>query len=80
MPRLRVLNPEEVPDDVREVFDRFMRVRGNIPNMFRTMARRPQLMLTMEAHMNAVLNTGTVDTALKELVVVRTSANNKCAY
>ena len=80
MPRLRVLNPEEVTPEVGQVFDRFMRVRGNIPNMFRTMARRPQLMLTMEAHMNAVLNTGTVDTVLKELVVVRTSANNKCAY
>jgi alkylhydroperoxidase family enzyme len=80
MPRLRVLNQDEVPQDVGEAFDRFMKVRGNIPNMFRTLARRPQIMLTMEAHMNAVLNTGTVDSALKELVVVRTSANNKCAY
>lgn len=80
MPRLRVLNPDEVTPDVGAVFDRFNRTRGNIPNMFRTLARRPDIMLTMEAHMNAVLNTGTVDTALKELVVVRTSSNNKCAY
>ncbi len=80
MPRLRVLNPDEVTPDVGAVFDRFKRARGNIPNMFRTLARRPDIMLTMEAHMNAVLNTGTVDTALKELVVVRTSSNNKCAY
>ena len=80
MPRLRVLNPDEVPAEVGEAFDRFMRVRGNIPNMFRTLARRPNIMLTMEAHMNAVLNTGTVESGLKELLVVRTSANNKCAY
>ena len=80
MPRLRVLNTDEVTPEVGAVFDRFKRVRGNIPNMFRTIARRPEIVLTMEAHMNAVLNTGTVDTALKELVVVRTSANNKCAY
>jgi alkylhydroperoxidase family enzyme len=80
MPRLRVLNPDEVTTEVGNAFERFKRVRGNIPNMFRTLARRPELMLTMEAHMNAVLNTGTVDTALKELVVVRTSANNKCSY
>ena len=80
MPRLRALNPEEVPEEVGEVFERFKRVRGNIPNMFRTLARRPEIMLTMEAHMNVVLNTGTVETALKELVTVRTSANNKCAY
>ena len=80
MPRLRVLDPGEVVPEVGELFDRFKRVRGNIPNMFRTVARRPQIAITMDAHMNAVLNTGTVDTALKELVVVRTSANNKCAY
>jgi alkylhydroperoxidase family enzyme len=80
MPRLRVLDTDEVTPQVGEVFDRFMRVRGNIPNMFRTMARRPEIMLTMEAHMNAVIKTGTVDEALKELVIVRTSANNKCAY
>ncbi len=80
MPRLRVLNPDEVTPEVGEVFDRFQQIRGNIPNMFRTLARRPEIMLTMEAHLNAVLNSGDVDTALKELVVVRTSANNKCAY
>ena len=55
MPRLRVLNQDEVPSDVGAVFDRFMHVRGNIPNMFRTLARRPEIMLTMEAHMNAVI-------------------------
>ena len=80
MPRLRVLNPDEVTPEVGEVFERFKRVRGNIPNMFRTLARRPDIMLTMEVHMNAVIKTGTVDEALKELVIVRTSANNKCAY
>ena len=44
MPRLRVLNQNEVPQDVGEAFDRFMKVRGNIPNMFRTIARRPTIM------------------------------------
>ncbi len=79
-PRIPVTDPHEVPAEVRSVFDRFMRVRGNIPNMFRTVARRPEIMLTMEAHMNAVFNTGTVEFALKEMCAVRTSANNKCAY
>ncbi len=79
-PRIPVTNPDEVQPEVKAVFDRFMRVRGNIPNMFRTVARRPEIMLTMEAHMNAVFNTGTVEFALKEMCAVRTSANNKCAY
>lgn len=80
MPRMSVLNPEDVNNAVREVFERFKRVRGNIPNMFRTLARRPELMLTAEAHMAAILTTGTLPPSLKEMVVVRTSANNKCAY
>lgn len=79
-PRIPVTDPDEVSPEVRAVFDRFMKVRGNIPNMFRTVARRPEIMLTMEAHMAAILNKGTVEFALKEMCAVRTSANNKCAY
>jgi hypothetical protein len=48
--------------------------------MFRTTAVRPKIMITLEAHMQAILTGGTVDFALKEMCAVRTSANNKCAY
>jgi alkylhydroperoxidase family enzyme len=48
--------------------------------MFRTLAYRPEIALTASAHMNAVLGSGTVDRALKEMVVVRTSAANWCSY
>ena len=80
MPRLPLVDPNDASDEVRAVFDRFMKVRGNIPNMFRTTAVRPEIMLTMEAHMQAIFTSGTVDFALKEMCAVRTSANNKCAY
>lgn len=80
MPRLPLVDPNDTSDEVRAVFDRFMKTRGNIPNMFRTTAVRPKIMLTMEAHMQAVFTSGTVDFALKEMCAVRTSANNKCAY
>lgn len=80
MPRLPLVDPNDTSDEVRAVFDRFMKTRGNIPNMFRTTAVRPKIMLTMEAHLQAVFTSGTVDFALKEMCAVRTSANNKCAY
>ena len=79
-PRIPVLGPEDVTPEVREMFERFRAVRGNIPNMFRTLAYRPEIALTASAHMNAVLGSGTVDRALKEMVVVRTSAANWCSY
>lgn len=79
-PRIPVMNPDDASPDVQEVFDRFMKARGNIPNLFRTIAVRPEIMLTLDAHLSAVLTKGTVEFILKEMCTVRTSANNKCAY
>lgn len=62
------------------IYDRVLRDRGNVPNMFRTMAHRPQIFETVIAHMDAVLKTGTIPTALKELVIVRTSQLNCTDY
>ncbi len=57
-----------------------MRARGNLPNMFRTVAHRPEIFETMIAHFEAILHTGTVPLRLKELVIVRTSQLNRCDY
>ena len=48
--------------------------------MFRVMAHRPEIFSTMQAHFAAVLNTGTVPTRLKELIIVRTSQLNETPY
>ena len=44
------------------------------------MAHRPEIFATMQAHFAAVLNTGTVSTKLKELIIVRTSQVNATPY
>jgi uncharacterized peroxidase-related enzyme len=80
MPRISRLDRNDVSEAVGEIYDRYMRQRGNVPNMFRTVAHRPQILQTMIAHMEAILNTGTLPTALKELVIVRTSQMNACEY
>ena len=79
-PRLRPLNPDEVDPAVRAVFETYLRERGNIPNMFRTVARRPGHLLTMLAHFRTVMNEGTVPPLLKELLAVRVSHHNGCRY
>ena len=78
--RIRRLEKAEVDAPSQAVFDDFLRERGNIPNMFRTVAHRPEIMRTMVAHFRAVMNTGTVPKRLKELVIVRTSQLNRCEY
>jgi alkylhydroperoxidase family enzyme len=78
--RLSKLDKSQVDAQSQQVFDDFLRERGNIPNMFRTVAHRPEIMRTMVAHFRAVMNTGTVPKKLKELVIVRTSQINGCEY
>lgn len=80
MPRLSRLNRDEVSPASGAIYDRYLRDRGNVPNMFRTMAHRPEIFQTIIAHMEAVLNTGTLPKALKELVIVRTSQINRTPY
>jgi len=80
MPRISRLNRSEVSPELRDTYDKFLRDRGNVPYFFRTLAHRPEIFRTATAHMHAVLNTGTLPTRLKELVVVRTSQLNGTAY
>jgi uncharacterized peroxidase-related enzyme len=80
MPRIDPPGPDDVGPEERQVMERFYQARGNVPNMFRTMALRPELMRSAEAHMAAVLKTGTVPLEIKELVVCRVSQLNSCTY
>ena len=80
MPRIRPVEPEEAEPETRAVFERMRAERGNIPNMFRTMALRPRIMETAEAHLRAVMEMGTVETRLKEMLAVRVSQINDCHY
>jgi alkylhydroperoxidase family enzyme len=80
MARLSKHSPDQADAATREVFDVFLKERGNIPNMFRTVAQRPEVLKTMTAHFRAVMNTGSVDKKLKELVGVRVSHLNACEY
>ena len=80
MPRISRLNRDQVQPSSVAIYDRTLRDRGNVPNMFRTMAHRPQLFETIIAHMDAVLKAGTLSTALKELCIVRTSQLNCTEY
>ena len=80
MARLSKISPDQAGPELRKVFDAFLRERGNIPNMFRTMAHRPDITTTLAKHFAAVMNTGTVEKKLKEMVAVRVSHINRCDY
>ena len=78
--RIPRLDRTQVDSATGEIFDTYQKERGNVPNMFRTVAHRPEILRTMIAHFRAVMSTGTVSAKLKELVIVRTSQINRCEY
>jgi uncharacterized peroxidase-related enzyme len=80
MSRISRLDRSEVTPEMAALYDKAFAQRGNVPNMFRVMAHRPEIFATMQAHFGAVLSTGTVSTRLKELIIVRTSQVNVTPY
>ena len=71
MSRISRLDRNEVTPEIATLYEKIFAVRGNVPNMFRVMAHRPEIFATMQAHFAAVLNTGTVPMRLKELITDR---------
>ena len=78
--RITRLDRSQVDQDTASIYETYLKERGNVPNMFRTVAHRPEYLRTMIAHFRTVMNTGTVPTKLKELLTVRVSQINHCEY
>jgi len=80
MPRISRLDRSAVSPEVGGIYDNFMKVRGNVPNMFSTLAHRPELLRTMVAHFQVTMSNGVLPAKLKELLFVRISQMNRCEY
>jgi len=53
---------------------------GTMSTLFRTMARRPEIMQHSMQLLEVVMRNGTVEPRLKELLAVRVSQVNYCYY
>jgi len=80
MSRLTKLGRSQTTGAVRAALDRMAEQLGNVPNMFRVVAHRPELMTTMLAHFHEVMKATTLSSKFKELLAVQTSLANSCAY
>ncbi|HEY8056132.1 MAG TPA: carboxymuconolactone decarboxylase family protein [Terriglobales bacterium] len=78
--RISRIKTEETAPEVRPLLEEAYRLRGNVPNMFRSMAHAPRILRTMLDHFRAVMADGEVGTKLKELMAVRVSQINLCDY
>lgn len=80
MARLKALEPGEADPSLRPLFDDFIKERGAVPNMFRTLANAPDLLKAFFPFFRAVLAEGEVPTRVKEVLAVRVSHLNGSRY
>ncbi len=80
MGRLSRLERNDVSEDVQRVYDEFQKARGNVPNMFRTLAHAPSLMISTYDYFKRVMVPGKVGVRLKEMIAVRVSQLHLCGY
>ncbi len=72
---------DEVPEDLRELFLTVQEKTGFIPNVFLTLAHRPDELRAFLAYHDALLlRDGNLTAADKEMIVVTTSGANNCQY
>ncbi|XP_043833551.1 uncharacterized protein LOC122735819 [Dromiciops gliroides] len=73
---------KELPFDIVELMEEVEKKTGFLPNIFKVLAHRPGEFRAFFAYYNAIINkeTGRLSKADKELIIVATSASNRCPY
>jgi alkylhydroperoxidase family enzyme len=78
--RIRLLERNEVPGEVAELYDKLIEQRGAVPNMFKTLAHTPPLAMGITAFLKPLMGDGALAGWYKELVAVRVAQLNGCHY
>ncbi|KAM4049737.1 uncharacterized protein ACNLHF_011002 [Anomaloglossus baeobatrachus] len=73
---------KDLPYDIVELMEEVERKGGFLPNVFKVMSHRPNEFRAFFAYYDILMNkeSGNLTKADKELIIVATSANNKCPY
>ncbi|PRZ41418.1 putative peroxidase-related enzyme [Antricoccus suffuscus] len=80
--RFPVIDTEDLPDDLRGKVEEIGEKSGFIPNVFRSVSRRPEEMRAFFAYHDSLMDreTPALSKAEREMIVVATSAANSCLY
>jgi len=76
------VNEADATGVVKEVFDDILESRGlaKVPNFWRAIAHRPEYLKNEWTKLRAILETGSLDRKVKEMIAVAVSATNNCDY
>ena len=71
--RIPLLERDQVPPEIANVYDALQKTRGVVPNMFKTIAHTPALALATAGYLKALLGDGALPGFYKELIAMRMS-------
>jgi uncharacterized peroxidase-related enzyme len=73
---------EDLPEDIQQRFTEVQEKAGFVPNIFLTLARRPEEFRAFFAYHDTLMEKETpgLGKAEREMIVVATSARNQCQY
>jgi AhpD family alkylhydroperoxidase len=71
--RIPLLEREQVPPELQQMYDALLKQRGAVPNMFKTVAHVPGLALGFAGLLKALLTDGALPGWYKELIATRMS-------
>lgn len=80
MPRIRPIEKERAAFILKNLYDAAEKQYGAVPNLFKTMAHRPELLVTFFNYYKELWTGGVVEVGLKELAAIRAAALNGCHY
>ena len=80
MPRIRPIPRERSAVILRNLYDALAHRFGTTPNLFKTMAHRPELLLTFSNVHKELWTGGVLDPRTKALAALRTAVVNGCRY
>jgi hypothetical protein len=78
--RIRMLERNQVPEDIGKLYDLLLEQRGVVPNMFKTIAHTPALALGIAGFLKPLLGDGALSGCYKELVATRVAILQGCDY
>ncbi|MBI3474883.1 MAG: carboxymuconolactone decarboxylase family protein [Acidobacteria bacterium] len=80
LPRIPLLERDQVTPEVANIYDVLQKTRGVVPNMFKTLAHTPALALATAGYLKALLSDGALPGFYKELIALRLSVHLASEY
>jgi alkylhydroperoxidase family enzyme len=78
--RISLVEQDQAPDVVRKIYEGLEKSFGRVPNFFKVLANKPDVLRAFHQLDGAIWADGALSSKLKDLAYLRTSILNGCEY